>query len=472
MARARAHLRWQGVSLIFADLVCLFAGGLIGAYTRFGTDEITTYVFDHIDGFVVFCSSIIIANYLAGNYRIQNTFSRFNMVVSWLFSILFAMLILSVTSYAWITILIGRGVLFLSIGWYSLLIFIFRQLLYKRIFRSSMFVCRVAALCEASSIAKFKSLLENDWTIPAHRLVACIDICDHEVSQERPRLVEGVPVIQTTLESFDDVMRGLDVSLIILAEDREETSRLLWPRLRRLRFEGFEVMNELVVCETYAGRTPLHLLTEDSMMEATLESSLPMVGRFKRVLDLVIGGAFLLFFAPLMLVIWLLVKLSDPASPALYTQVRVGRFGELFKIIKFRTMVPEAETESGAVWAEKDDPRITRLGLFLRTTRLDELPQFINVLLGHMSLVGPRPERPEIVRELEEQIPFFSERAHVVPGLTGWAQIRYPYGSSVEDARRKLELDFYYIKHMSIRLDMQIILSTLRIMVLGKERSR
>lgn len=456
--------------LIMADMACLLAGGLIGAYTRFGTEEIASYVVGHLDGFVIFCGSVIMANYLAGNYRIQSTFSRFNMVVSWLFSLLFAMLILSITSYAWFSILIGRGVLFLSIGWYSLLIFLFRQILYKRIFRSSMFVCRVAAICDAGSIGKFRSIIENDWTVPAHRLVACIDIAGVGSSQEMPLIVSGVPVIKVKLDNFEDVVRGLDVSLIILAEEKEEQSRLLWPRLRRLRFEGFEVMNELGLCETYAGRTPLQLLTEESMMEATMESSLPMVGRFKRLLDIVIGGLFLLLFSPLMLLIWIIVKLSDISAPAIYRQVRVGRFGRLFHIIKFRTMVPDAEAELGAVWAEKNDPRITRLGRFLRKTRLDELPQFVNILLGHMSLVGPRPERPEIVRQLEEQIPFYSERANVVPGLTGWAQIRYPYGSTVEDTKRKLEFDFYYIKHMSLSLDIQIILSTLRIIVLGKER--
>jgi lipopolysaccharide/colanic/teichoic acid biosynthesis glycosyltransferase len=151
-----------------------------------------------------------------------------------------------------------------------------------------------------------------------------------------------------------------------------------------------------------------------------------------------------------------------------YRQTRVGQFGRPFTIVKFRTMAPDAEARTGPVWSAKGDARVTRLGSVLRTFRVDEIPQFVNVLRGEMSMVGPRPERPELIGELEKRIPYFSERLNVLPGLTGWAQVRYPYGSTIEDARRKLEYDLYYIKHLSLRLDLQIILSTLRVVVFGK----
>jgi len=178
----------------------------------------------------------------------------------------------------------------------------------------------------------------------------------------------------------------------------------------------------------------------------------------------------LILLSPVMLLVAVCIKLSRPSAPVLYIQNRVGQFGKVFRIIKFRTMKPDAESESGAIWAEDGDPRITRLGRVLRKTRLDELPQFWNVFKGDMSLVGPRPERPELTKKLEIEIPFFGERYNILPGLTGWAQIRYPYGGSVEDARRKLEYDLYYMRHMSLALDLQIMLSTIRIMLLGKER--
>ena len=153
-----------------------------------------------------------------------------------------------------------------------------------------------------------------------------------------------------------------------------------------------------------------------------------------------------------------------------YVQERVGRFGVIFRIYKFRTMNPDAEKATGAVWSPEKDPRITWLGRFLRKFRLDELPQLINVLKGDMSLVGPRPERPELVEKLAREIPFYRERENIPPGLTGWAQIRYPYGASIEDSRAKLEYDLYYLQNLSVALDLRIILRTLRIVIFGLER--
>ncbi len=145
----------------------------------------------------------------------------------------------------------------------------------------------------------------------------------------------------------------------------------------------------------------------------------------------------------------------------------MGKGGHPFELLKFRSMCEDAEAESGAQWAQESDLRITRLGRFLRKYRLDELPQFVNVIRGEMSLVGPRPERPFFVEHLREQVPFFDERHSVRPGVTGWAQVEYKYGSSVEDAYRKLEYDLFYLKHMSILFDLVIVLKTVRVVLFG-----
>ena len=155
-----------------------------------------------------------------------------------------------------------------------------------------------------------------------------------------------------------------------------------------------------------------------------------------------------------------LIRLESPGS-AIYSQIRVGRFNRRFRIYKLRTMVSNAEEDGGAQWAKKGDVRVTRLGRMLRKTRIDELPQLWNILRGDMSLIGPRPERPEFVEELSEQIPFYSQRHLVTPGLTGWAQINYPYGASVNDALNKLTYDLYYVKKASLLLDLQILLRTI-----------
>ena len=187
----------------------------------------------------------------------------------------------------------------------------------------------------------------------------------------------------------------------------------------------------------------------------------------KRALDLVLGSVGLLLVAPLLPLVALAIKLDSP-GPVLFTQLRVGAGDREFTIYKFRSMRADAEKDSGAVWASTGDPRITRLGSFLRKSRIDEIPQLWNVLRGDMSLVGPRPERPEFVAELKKEIPYYSERHFVKPGVTGWAQVRYPYGASVQDAIEKLRYDLYYIKNYSLLFDLRIIWRTVGVVLMRK----
>jgi len=266
-------------------------------------------------------------------------------------------------------------------------------------------------------------------------------------------------------------MRVLDSDLIIMCSDNVDEVTKCLPVMRRLRFSGIEVMDRLSAIELFSGRVPLDMANDAWMMQATMAPSMASVRRIKRLFDIVITCLTLLVVVPASLIVGLLLKLSAPGSPMFYTQTRVGQFGRLFRMHKFRTMVVDAEKHVGPVWAQRNDPRVTRLGRVLRKFRLDEMPQIWNVLLGEMSLVGPRPERPEIVAELQKQIPNYRERENVPPGVTGWAQVRFPYVDTVEDVARKLEFDFYYIKNMSVRLDFQIILMTIRIVLLGKERN-
>ena len=175
--------------------------------------------------------------------------------------------------------------------------------------------------------------------------------------------------------------------------------------------------------------------------------------------DILLATVGLCIALPMIALIAVLTKL-DSYGPVFFRQERVGENGRIFTLYKFRTMVEDAEKETGPVWAQETDPRTTRLGKVLRRTGFDEIPQMFNVLKGDMSFVGPRPERPHFVAELQEKIPYYSQRLVVKPGITGWAQVRYGYGATVEDAIEKLQFDLYYIKNMSFFLDMLIILST------------
>jgi exopolysaccharide biosynthesis polyprenyl glycosylphosphotransferase len=184
----------------------------------------------------------------------------------------------------------------------------------------------------------------------------------------------------------------------------------------------------------------------------------------KRAFDIAASAVLLAIMFPVIALAALAVRL-DSKGPSFYRQKRVGLYGDLFDVIKLRTMRIDAEADGKAKWAEENDPRITRIGRFLRKTRIDELPQCWSVLKGDMSFVGPRPERPEFVEDLEEKLVYYAERHMVKPGITGWAQINYPYGANLNDARHKLEFDLYYAKNYTPFLDLLIMLQTIRVVL-------
>ncbi|MCF2917985.1 exopolysaccharide biosynthesis polyprenyl glycosylphosphotransferase [Pseudoalteromonas sp. Cn5-37] len=188
----------------------------------------------------------------------------------------------------------------------------------------------------------------------------------------------------------------------------------------------------------------------------------------KRIIDLILASILLILFSPIALITYLFIKFDSP-GPAIFKQKRVGQYNEEFNVIKFRSMRIDAEV-NGAKWAEKNDERITKVGQFIRKTRIDEIPQLINVIRGEMSIVGPRPEREVFIEELEKVIPYYRFRHAVKPGVTGLAQISYPYGASVEDAIWKHKYDIHYIKHHSTIVDMKILLKTIKVVIFGQGR--
>ena len=236
-------------------------------------------------------------------------------------------------------------------------------------------------------------------------------------------------------------------------------------RISDFRFKGMKVLSFSAFYERYWSRIPVMHLNEGWFLQASgFDRIYDRVGlRFQRVFDIVLSLAGLLLLSPLLVLLILVIRLSS-AGPAIYRQQRVGLNGKHFTLYKLRSMVVNAEKD-GPVWAEKNDSRVTFVGKFLRATRLDELPQLINILKGEMSLIGPRPERPEFVDQLRKHVPHYDLRHLVAPGLTGWAQVMYQYTSSIDEAARKLEYDLYYIKNHSIQLDFAILIKTLILVV-------
>jgi sugar transferase (PEP-CTERM system associated) len=189
----------------------------------------------------------------------------------------------------------------------------------------------------------------------------------------------------------------------------------------------------------------------------------------KRLTGIAISVVGLVVTAPVMLVVAALIRLESP-GPIFFKQERVGQDGKVFTLFKFRSMRTDAEKDGHPVWAGENDPRVTRVGALIRKTRVDEIPQLWNVLKGDMAIVGPRPERPYFVEKLRHVIPYYDQRHTVKPGITGWAQVRYPYGASVQDAVEKLQYDLFYIKHMSLVFDLSILFETIKVIIFGRGR--
>ena len=252
-----------------------------------------------------------------------------------------------------------------------------------------------------------------------------------------------------------------DVDLIVVAPDERRGMRL--ERLLDCKKNGFPVLQHLEFVEHEARRVDLAYMELGWFLYSDGYQFGPLDRCLKRVLDLAVSVVILAFGSFLLVPAAIAIRLGD-GGPVFYAQTRVTQGGRQFRILKLRTMGVDAERE-GAVWAAAGDSRVTRVGRFLRHTRIDEIPQLFNVLRGEMSLVGPRPERPEFIVELIEKIPLYDERHTVKAGLTGWAQVNYPYGASIEDTRAKLGYDLYYVKNFSVVFDLLIIMQTLRVVL-------
>ncbi|HTW79582.1 MAG TPA: TIGR03013 family XrtA/PEP-CTERM system glycosyltransferase [Terracidiphilus sp.] len=246
--------------------------------------------------------------------------------------------------------------------------------------------------------------------------------------------------------------------IIVAMEDRRGSMPVR--ELLILRLKGIRIEDAGSLMERLTGRLPLEGLNPSSLIFSDGFNARASLQIQRRLLSIGIASIGLLLCAPFLPLIILAVRMSSP-GPIFFSQTRVGRGGRDFVLRKFRTMWQDAEV-NGAVWATNNDPRVTPLGRFMRKTRLDEIPQLWNVLRGDMSFIGPRPERPEFVQWLTKEIPYYDLRHMIRPGITGWAQVRYKYGSSLEETRRKLEYDLYYVKHLSVGLDLLILFETVK----------
>ncbi len=369
---------------------------------------------------------------------------------------------LTILYYVFPDLYLGRGVLAFAIGSALVLVLITRLFFFKAVDLAQL-TRKVVILGAGSNAKSVLDRIDAANTELGFVIEGCIPSGQGEVKVDNHPLLD-IP------EDWVAFVKTNNISEVVIAPDerrRSEGGDIPVDELLDCKLKGIRVTDPLAFIERELLKIEVSMLRPGWALFSdgfVYSQSRDMV---KRVFDLVIALILITLTWPLMLLTAIAIYLES-GGPVIYKQVRVGLNGKEFSINKFRSMTQDAEKDGKAVWAQKNDARVTRVGAFIRNTRLDELPQLYNVLKGDMSFVGPRPERPQFVEELKNEIPFYDARHRVKPGLMGWAQLKYPYGASVDDARNKLKYDLYYVKNHSIFIDILIVIQTVEVVLLGK----
>ncbi len=434
-----------------------FAALVLGHLLRFASlVEIEGLVTERTYGLAVFWAVVIFCSYFSELYDRERNLTRIELGLRITFVQVLVFLTLSAIYYMVPDLFIGRGVLLYSLAIFGLLQFVTHRLFqisrYFPLLAKRVLILGVGPLAE--SMEKLIGATRNNYVFAGF------------VNPSADLVAAGEGRIVGTLDQLAEaVKRERAQKLVVSLTERRGV--LPVKDILACKLGGVEVVDALCFYEQMTGK----LLVESIQPSWFIFSNGFRVTRFmrfqKRFFDLLLSGLGLVLAAPMLPLIALAVKLDSP-GPVFFSQLRVGAGDKPFAVYKFRTMRNDAEKGTGAVWAQKDDPRVTLVGKFLRKTRLDEIPQLFNVLKGDMSFVGPRPERPEFVEQLKTRIPYYSKRHFVKPGVTGWAQVKYPYGASEEDSLEKLRYDLYYIKNYSLLLDFEIILETVKVVLFGR----
>ena len=460
MYRHRFTLR--SFTLVVFETLLILSAVAAAAYARLG--EWAWVIVTQEDGVT---KTLIVAGvtqaslYYADLYDLKRLADRRELFVRVAQALGAAALLLAVIYYWFPTMVIGRGVFLIAaplivagvVGWRVAFEWLSRQ------FGPRERLLLVGTNAPAVSLAR--ELFERRQDLGVE-IVGFVDA--------DPDLV-GTPLINPgvigTIEDIPSIVRarGVDRVVVSLTDAR---GKLPMDQLLAMKLAGVSFDHLASVYEEYTGKIAVENLRPSWFIFSPGFRKSRAMSATKRVLDLLFGAIGLVIGLPILALVALAVRVTSP-GPVLYHQRRVGQHGQIFTVHKFRTMRQDAEKHTGPVWAVKDgDPRVTAIGAFLRRTRLDELPQLWNVIKGEMSFVGPRPERPEFVSDLTKDIPYYGQRHVVRPGITGWAQVRYTYGASTEDALEKLQYDLFYIKNLSIALDLFIVFTTIKTVILRR----
>ncbi|KAB2835079.1 MAG: sugar transferase [Candidatus Brocadia sp.] len=446
------------ILLIAGDLFLVNGSVFLSATLRLGLSDGWNYIRDNPVSFVLTGFVFIFTFFFAELYDTRKDFKSIRNIISITFASASAFFITTFLFYINWSLRIGRGVFILNGAFVTFFIIGWRigysYLLEQPIFKRNVLI--VGAGWAGKTI--LQEIIRAKKT--GLRVAGFID--DNTLKQKKS--IDGFPILGDRY-TLPTVIRQNNVSLIVNAITHEKHADLI-KTLINCSWNGIEIVDMPTLYEQLTGKIPFKHINDMWMLHVVL-SKPKLYGKLvKPVIEIFVALMLFVLLIPPMVIIAILIKM-DSGGRIFYTQERVGKDGKEFTIIKFRTMVENAESNTGAVYTSNNDPRITKIGRFLRKWRLDEIPQLLNVIKGEMSLMGPRPERHVFIKKFEEIIPFYTQRLAVRPGLTGWAQVKYRYASSIEQTEEKLKYDLYYIKNMSVLLDFVVLLKTIKVVLFG-----
>ncbi|MDY6854852.1 MAG: TIGR03013 family XrtA/PEP-CTERM system glycosyltransferase [Thermodesulfobacteriota bacterium] len=437
----------------------IFFAVIVASYIRFG-GYATIYLINDLGIIKALLITLIcqICLYYFDLYDFKVTNTNMELGVRLLQALGISSIILAVIYYLFPPLVIGRGIFLITLFFLIAFVVLWR-LLYNWLLITKRFAKRVLIIGSGDFATDITKEIFDKKDSGFYVVGFLGDNFDKVgISIVNPKVIG-------TYNQLPQIAEKENVDKIVIAI-QEKRGKMPMKELLKCRMKGIEVEDGTTFYERLTGKMAVENLNPSSLIFSEGFSQLRITNT-KRLFELILSVIALVLLSPLFLITSLLIKL-DSSGPVFFYQKRVGKDGEVYRLVKFRSMRDNAESYTGPVWAQTDDDRITRVGRIIRKTRIDELPQLFNVMKGHMSIVGPRPERPFFVKRLEGKVPYYSLRLCVKPGITGWAQIKYSYGASIYDSLIKLQYDIYYIKNMSMFLDLLIIFETIKVVLFGK----
>ncbi len=450
------HYRGKKITLLIGDLILIILSTYLAVYIR-----LFKYfnVLDHFTGATIFLTlTYLISFYIFDLYNLNCKFKSTAYLTKFILSILVSTSLIALTFYSLPNWRFSRGIFLIDMVIIIVLVYSWR-LFFQFVFISVRRPEKIVIIGAGDSAKAIYNVLKR-----SDRFVIK-GFLDDDYKKNSTKIGEHSVIGESSL--IKEMSKKNEIDSAVIAITHEKSSGLIQDVLDA-KMKGIEIYDMASLYEDLTGKLPVKHLKNSWFIAASFHGTRKNIYtvRIKRLIDIGLSVTGLILSAPIIIITSIAIKL-DSKGPVLLRQKRVGYDGNVYELLKFRSMDVEAEKD-GASWARDADPRVTKTGKIIRNARIDEIPQMWNVLKGEMSFIGPRPERPEFVRTLQDEIPYYYLKHSVKPGITGWAQVNYKYGASKEDALEKLQYELFYIKNLSPVLDTHILLKTIRIVLFGK----